>query len=62
MYLIRTLKFNPVYMNPKLPLSSIQGKKTPLVKQLSGLIKNKILGKKGWKKVKIEYLKTKFGL
>lgn len=49
-------------MNPKLPISSIQGKKTPLVKQLSGLIKNKNLGKKDWKKVKIEYLKTKFGL
>jgi len=49
-------------MNPKLQLSSIQGKKTPLVKQLSGLIKNKISGKKDWKKVKIEYLKTKFGL
>ena len=49
-------------MNPKLPLSSIQGKKTPLVKQLSGLIKNKIVGNKDWKKVKLEYLKTKFGL
>jgi len=49
-------------MNPKLQLSSIQGKKTPLVKQLSGLIKNKISGKLDWKKVKIEYLKTKFGL
>ncbi len=62
MYLMRTLKFNPIYMNPKLQLSSIQGKKTALVKQLSGLIKNKISGKKDWKKVKIEYLKTKFGL
>ena len=49
-------------MNPKLQLSSIQRKKTPLVKQLSGLIKNKNSGKKDWKKVKIEYLKNKYGL
>ena len=49
-------------MNPKLPLSSIQGKKTQVVKELSGLIKNKNSGKKDWKKVKIEYLKNKYGL
>jgi hypothetical protein len=49
-------------MNPKLPLISIQGKKTPLVKQLSGLIKNKKIEYKDWKKVKKDYLKTKYGL
>jgi hypothetical protein len=58
---MRTLKFKAISMTTKPSPSSNKEKKQSAVKQLSGLIKNKISGKLDWKKVKIEYLKTKFG-
>ncbi|MEN9976334.1 MAG: hypothetical protein RIR36_494 [Bacteroidota bacterium] len=49
-------------MNTKPSPSSNKEKKKSAVKQLSGLIKNKISEKTDWKKAKTQYLKTKFGL
>jgi hypothetical protein len=59
---MRTLKFKPISMTTKPSPSSNKEKKQSAVKQLSGLIKNKISEKTDWKKAKTQYLKTKFGL
>ena len=42
--------------------SSNKEKKQSAVKQLSGLLKNKISDKVDWKNVKTQYLQTKYGL
>ena len=49
-------------MNTKPSPSSSKEKKQSAVKQLSGLLKNKITDKLNWKKAKTQYLKTKYGL
>jgi ribosome-binding factor A len=59
---MRTLKFKPIYMNTKSSPSSNKEKKQSAVKQLSGLLKNKISEKTDWKKAKTLHLKTKYGL
>jgi hypothetical protein len=59
---MRTLKFKAIYMNTKPSPSSSKEKKQSAVKQLSGLLKNKITDKLNWKKAKTQYLKTKYGL
>ncbi|MEN9350377.1 MAG: hypothetical protein RL372_1355 [Bacteroidota bacterium] len=43
-------------------LSTIEENKTSSVKQLSGLLKNKISDNADWKNVKTQYLKTKYEL
>ena len=43
-------------------LSTIDENKISSVKQLSGLLKNKITDKVDWKNVKTQYLKTKYEL
>ena len=59
---MRTLKLKPICMNTKPSPSSNKEKKQSAVKQLSGLLKNKISEKTDWKKAKTQYLKTKYGL
>jgi hypothetical protein len=59
---MRTLKLKAIYMNTKPSPSSNKEKKQSAVKQLSGLLKNKISEKTDWKKAKTQYLKTKYGL
>jgi hypothetical protein len=59
---MRTLKFKAIYMNTKPSPSSNKEKKQSAVKQLSGLLKNKITDKVDWKNVKTQYLKTKYEL
>ena len=59
---MRTLKFKPICMNTKPNPSSNKEKKQSAVKQLSGMLKNKISEKVGWKKAKTQHLKTKYGL
>ena len=49
-------------MNTKPSPSSNKEKKQSAVKQLSGLLKNKISEKTDWKKAKTQYLKTKYEL
>jgi hypothetical protein len=49
-------------MNTKPNPSSNKEKKQSAVKQLSGMLKNKISEKVGWKKAKTQHLKTKYGL
>jgi hypothetical protein len=49
-------------MNTKPTPSNNNEKKKSVVKQLSGLLKNKISEKTDWKKAKIQHLKTKYGL
>jgi hypothetical protein len=49
-------------MNTKPSPSSNKEKKQSAVKQLSGLLKNKITDKVDWKKAKTIHLKTKNGL
>ncbi|MBU6262393.1 MAG: antitoxin [Bacteroidetes bacterium] len=43
-------------------LSIIDENKKSVVKELSGLLKNKTGAKQEWKKVKTQYLKTKYEL
>jgi hypothetical protein len=43
-------------------LSVIDENKKSVVKELSGLLKNKTGAKQEWKKVKTQYLKTKYEL
>ena len=59
---MRTLKFKPICMNTKPTPSNNKENKKLVVKQLSGLLKNKISEKTDWKKAKTQYLKTKYGL
>jgi len=59
---MRTLKFNPICMNTKPTPINNNEKKKSMVKQLSGLLKNKISEKTDWKKAKTQHLKTKYGL
>jgi ribosome-binding factor A len=59
---MRTLKFKAIYMTTKPSPSSNKEKKQSAVKQLSGLLKNKISEKKDWKKAKTLHLKTKYAL
>jgi hypothetical protein len=49
-------------MNTKPTPSNNKENKKLVVKQLSGLLKNKISEKTDWKKAKTQHLKTKYGL